>query len=104
MARPSLALLVILICGNIHESLNQPSLDKTSIEELMRDIMKRQEVDSQLMELMKEKLETKMLKKTWQKYLSGEPNVLQRMTKRWYKNINKRMTKRWYNINNKNTI
>ena len=66
----------------------------------MRDMLKRQEeeevvedrkwwtvetrkVDSQLVELMKKKLERKMLKKTWQKYLSGEPNILQRMTKRW---------------------
>ena len=95
MARPSIALLVILISGNIHEVLNQPLLDKTSMEKLMRDMLKRQEeevvdnskwwlveprkVDSQLVELMKKKLERKMLKKTWQKYLSGEPNVLQRM-------------------------
>ena len=118
MARPSLALLVILFCGNIHEGLNQPLLDKTSMEELMRDMLKRQEeevvdnskwwlveprkVDSQLVELMKKKLERKMLKKTWQKYLSGEPNILQRMTKRWYNNKNNRMTMRWYNINNNN--
>ena len=108
MARPSLALLVIMICGDIHYGLNQPLLDKMSMEELMRGIYKRheeevvdaREVDtSQLMELVKKKLERKMLKETWQNFVSGEPNILQRMTKRWYNNNNNnnKMIKRMYN-------
>ena len=116
MARSSITLLVILICGNIHNSLNQPLLDKTSMGELMRNIMKRQEedvvdarkwwlvepreVDSQMMELIKEKLEGKMLTKTWQKYLSGEPNILQRMTKRYNSNNSNNNNSNNDNINN----
>ena len=99
MTRPSTALLVLMICGNIHKSLDQPVLVKVSMQDLMRDILKRPEdtvenkrwwlvnptqVDAQLMNLMKEKLERKMLKKAWQNFLSGEPNILQRMTKRRY--------------------
>ena len=103
MARSSTTLLVILICGNIHNSLNQPLLEKASMEELMRGIMKRheeevvdakwwlvepREMDSQMMELMMKKLEGKMLTKASQKYLSEEPNLLQRMTKRYNSNNN----------------
>ena len=62
-------------------------LKRQEEEEVVEDrkwwTVETRKVDSQLVELMKKKLERKMLKKTWQKYLSGEPNILQRMTKRW---------------------
>ena len=61
------------------------------------EVVDAREVDtSQLMELVKKKLERKMLKETWQNFVSGEPNILQRMTKRSYNNNNK-MIKRMYN-------
>merc|ERR1711990_934233 len=88
MARPSLALLVILFCGNIHEGLNQPLLDKTSMEELMRDMLKRQEE-----EVVNNNINNNQMTKRWcnnKKNKNIATGLLtlknkSRMTKRWYK-------------------
>ena len=89
MARPRMAiLLLILSSGNIFSQLLQLRIDPINLRAIGK-ILKRQEMKEgkswHLDEPSKEDVQifhNQLMKKSWKDFLSVDPNILQRMTKR----------------------
>ena len=89
MARPRMAILLLIVSsGNIFSQLLQLRIDPINLRAIGK-ILKRQEMKEgqswHLDEPSKEDVQifhNQLMKKSWKDFLSVDPNILQRMTKR----------------------